>query len=284
MEKWQYKLLLLLPALLIGLFNRPLQAQFTITTTQPGPSQLEMCVDSSVFQFSLTCTDPSLTNVQLDISFPQGIRYVANSLTNTSGANPAVSENQYVGQVLTLDGGNIVAGQTYDFSIILFAQCDALADFQAGQVFANALTINDGGGVIMNYTSPPFNQALDYGDLSMSLGGTPSGSVGQTVTRTVNIFSTGSACLKSVFWYDQYEADIQVDSVYFQGQKLNIQQSGDSVFYTLGEQDFLLHGNGDAKFCQADGPLVLTEYIQILGCNNKNSLLGVGWGCDSSLC
>lgn len=259
-------------------------AQVTISTGQPGLGDMEVCVDSSTFSFSVGPFAANLTGVEVRLTFPNGIYYVQNSLNNLPAASVNLIENSYVGQVLILDGSSINSGESYEFEIQLFAGCDALPDFLSGQSFSNTIEVYENGSLYENFGSPIYNPAIDYGQLSMSTGATPSGVAGQIVTREISIFSTGSGCIKLLNWYDAHGADIRIDSVYFQGQKLNTWTNGDTIFYDFTGIDFSLIGDGDSEFCNADGAIVLTEYIQILGCTNKSSNVSAGWGCNGVFC
>ena len=268
----------------ISLLSIPTFSQFTVTPIQPGIGGIEVCADSAVFSFEVICDGLAHLNVQLDLKLPAGIEYVDGSLQNLSSTDKTVSFVQYQPQQLTLQGQDILQNERYAFEVKLFATCEMLNDFINGQPFTNTLEISDLTGLVTSSTAPVYNPSIDYGDLSMSVGNTPSGVVGQTVTRQISIYSTGSGCMKNLEWYDKHEGDIRIDSVYFQGQKLQTQIVGDSIKYSFSAAEFALQGNGDGLFCQNDGPLILTEYIYILGCTDKNSTLGVSWGCKGLTC
>ncbi|MEL6253678.1 MAG: gliding motility-associated C-terminal domain-containing protein [Bacteroidota bacterium] len=258
--------------------------QVAISSTQPGLGDMEVCVDSATFSFSIGPFTANLTGVEVRLTFPDGIYYVQNSLNNLPATTVNLVENSYLGQVLSLDGSAINSRESYEFEIQLFAGCDALPDFLSGQSFSNTVEVFENGTLYESYASPIYNPAIDYGQLSMSAGATPSGVAGEVVTREISIFSTGSGCIKLLNWYDAHGADVSIDSVYFQGQKLNTWTNGDTIFYDFTGIDFSLIGDGDDEFCSSDGAIILTEYIQILGCTDKNSNVSAGWGCNGVYC
>lgn len=259
-------------------------AQVAIQFTQPGLGEMEVCADSATFSFTIGPFSSNLTGVEIRVQLPTGIYYVQNSLANLPGADVNLSLNSYSGQTIVFQGNSIASGHSYDFSLNLFAGCDALPDFQSGQAFRNTIEVYENSNLYEQTASPLYNPAIDYGQLSMSTGASPTGVVGQTVTRDIEIFSTGSGCIKLLSWYDTYGPDAKVDSIYFQGQKLNSWTNGDTIFYNFTGTDFSQLGDGNGKFCQSDGSLVLTEYIQILGCVDKSSYISAGWGCNGLFC
>ncbi|MEM6801511.1 MAG: hypothetical protein AAF696_08905, partial [Bacteroidota bacterium] len=265
-------------------FQKASHAQLTFSSTQPGLGELEVCVDSSTFSFTIENIGANLTNLEVELQFPTGIYFVQNSLNNLPAANVNLSLSSYIGQNLILEAPSLDAGQSFSFDIDLFAACDALPDFLAGQPFNNTVEVYENGNLHETFGSALYNPAIDYGELSMSAGATPTGVVGQVVSREVSIFSTGSGCIKLLNWYDAHGSEVSIDSVYFQGQKLNTWTNGDTIFYDFSSIDFSLIGDGDGEFCQADGAIILTEYIQILGCSDKESDISAGWGCNGIFC
>ena len=172
----------------------------------------------------------------------------------------------------------------YDFTVDVFANCDALDFFLGANTLQDTLYIRYNGSQLVVDSTAEFNNAIAYAELSMPQPATPSATVGQTVTRSVSVTNSGNGCLKSFDWYDAHGADIEIDSVYFQGVKLNTTSNGDTVFYTFSSSEFVQMGDSNAVFCLDDGNLTITEYIKLTGCSDKGSDIYAGWGCNSEDC
>ncbi|MEL7533728.1 MAG: hypothetical protein AAFN10_20615, partial [Bacteroidota bacterium] len=261
-----------------------LAAQFTINSSVPGVDSLGICTDSASFSFSIQTSIASATGVSVDIHFPPGMSYVTGSLVNTGTATQNVSLDQFSGNILSLNGADMSSGDLYDFSVELTANCDALDFFLGANTFQDTIYVRYNTNQLAVDSTTEFNNAIAYPELSMPQPTTPNAAVGQTVTRSVSINNSGNGCLRNFFWYDAYGPDVSVDSVYFQGVKLNTTSNGDTIFYTFSETEFVQMGDSNSLYCLADGGLEIVEYIKLTGCSDKSSDLIVGWGCDTDTC
>lgn len=259
-------------------------AQFTITSTTPGIDELGICNDSAAFTFNISSHIPSVTGVVLDIHFPPGMTYVGSSLSNTGIATRNVSFQSVTNNVLRLSGANMGSGDVYDFRLEATANCEALDYFLSAGTFQDTLYLQYNGSQLVTDSTADFNNAIAYPELSMPQPATPSATLGQSVTRNVLVNNSGNGCLQSFDWYDAYEADIRVDSVYCNGVKLNTTTNGDTIFYSFSSTEFVQMGDSNAVFCLGDGALTLTEYLTLTGCTDKGSDLRVSWGCDGTDC
>lgn len=267
---------------LIFLFPENALGQLSISSTVPGSGGMDVCKDSSDFSFTITATSGSVTGVTLDIHMPPGITYLPGTLTNSG--SKSVSYASWSGNVLTLSGADMVLSDHYDFTFKAYADCDAMDFFLAANTLQDTINIQYNGSQFKQDSTSDFNNAIAYPELSISQPSTPSATIGQTVTRNVTVFNSGSGCLESFFWYDVFENDITVDSIYFNGSKLNATVSNDTIYYTFSSAEFSMMGDFSDDFCLADGGLTLTEYITLTGCTNKGSDIGASWGCGGETC
>ncbi|MFK7925830.1 MAG: hypothetical protein AB8H47_28030, partial [Bacteroidia bacterium] len=199
-------------------------------------------------------------------------------------ASQNVSFDQFVGNVLSLDGADMGSGDLYDFRLDMTANCEALDFFFFFFSFQDTIYVRLNTNQVAVDSTTEFNNAIAYPELSMPQPATPNAAVGQTVTRSVTINNSGNGCLRNFFWYDAFGPDVSVDSVYFQGVKLNTTTNGDTIFYAFSETEFVQMGDSNNVFCIGDNGLEILEYLKLKGCADKSSDLFVGWGCESDTC
>ncbi|MEM7371319.1 MAG: T9SS type A sorting domain-containing protein [Bacteroidota bacterium] len=258
--------------------------QLSISSTVPAASSFGLCKDSVQFSFNIAATISSVAGVGIDIHMPPGISFVNSSLSNTGSGTHDVYFDTHSTNVLSLTGDDLSLNDSYDFSFAVTANCESLDALLAGMSFHDTINVAFNTNQLVQDSTAAFNNSLVYPQLSITQPSTPSGNLNDVVTRNVSINNSGSGCLTEFLWYDVFESDIRVDSVYFLGSKLSTYSNGDSIFYTFGSQEFAQIGDSTSDFCLADGPITALEFITIIGCNNNGSQLSTSWGCAGSVC
>lgn len=268
----------------IGLSWTIVLGQLSISSTVPSASSFGLCNDSAEFSFNITSTSNSVTGVTLDIHMPLGLEFVSNSVVNSGSGSHQVYYGAYSGNVLSLTGDDLGLGNSYDFSISVIGNCEVLDAINGGNSLHDTINVYFNTNQFVQDSTSSFNNAIAYPQLSITQPSSPSGNLSDVVTRSISINNSGTGCLRSFTWYDVFEPDIRVDSIYFQGNKLSSYTLSDTIFYQFSSSEFSQMGDSTDEFCLVDGPLTLIEYITIVGCDDKSSEIGTTWGCGGEVC
>ena len=263
------KLLLALFCLSIG-FN--VNAQ-NIDFNNTVPSDISVCHNNASFDIEFTNnTGSTLNNVIIDISLPQGIRYIAGSFSELSTYNVQELTTTNL-SAISFTANNLPDAESISFSIIAEAGFDALAYQQGGNVFRNMVSVTYDGGSESDETDA-FN--LLYPSLTIVNVSPISAEafVGGDFTRTVTIVNGGYGSLSNFTLADIYDENLQLNSVDLG--MLNAEANE----ITFSATEFFTIGNGDAFFDQNES-ITITQELTALGCDDTQSELVASWGCDA---
>lgn len=260
-----------------------IRAQIQISSQVPDSESLIVCGDSAEISFVVRANGTSATGISLQVQMPEGILFVSGSLRLTDVGSKTVSFSSWTHSVLTLTANDISGNDSLAFAFSFSADCHVLSYFQDAITIRDTLTLSYNGGSTDQHITAPLNPSIIYPQLSVLIPSTPSGAIGDVITREVKMFNA-MGCVETFDWYDVAESDVRIDSLYLNGTKLLLDRSGDTVFHTFSGSDFQLIGNGDEVFCDSELSFSIVEYITLLGCDDKNSEIQLSWGCGGEIC
>jgi len=270
----RYSTLLLL---LSCCFFTPLAAQ-TLSIGFKNPDTLFVCGES---RFEITLNNSSTTaagEVRTKMTLPAGVRYVPGSVLGANEAN--ISNTALPEFSVTAD---IPGGGTTKLTVLLRADCGAIAPLNNGAIFTNSISATWNGGGSTQITTGSYK--VETG-LVLITSVTPlslSGKAGEIVTRTITIKNTRQGPINLLKFSDQHLPGLSMQLTGIGGQNIGttffqVDVPG-NIFTTIGDGDNLLEFNEI---------LVLTEQITITACQDVSfpisSVIRVGWGCDGTLC
>ncbi|MEO6038373.1 MAG: hypothetical protein ABIQ93_08170, partial [Saprospiraceae bacterium] len=261
-------------ALCCVLFGQ-ISAQNVSITTQ-NPSQLHVCGQDGFEIVVKNNLAAPLVNLQLTLSLPTGIEYLAGSITGAtefSLANPSAP----VFALADLPAGAVVilSGQEK-------ANCSLVAAINSGQEFSNIVTLTYTGGT-QQFTSLKYPVETGLLTILSISPAAQSGENGQVLSRSITVLNTRQGPISSLEFTDTYSpglsmqlagiGGINTGGVFFQAQVPG------SYFTAFGDGDALLEYNET---------VTLTEEITIEHCGSPSfsdpSVLHIGWGCGGDLC
>ncbi len=264
---------LLLSFLLLGtgnLFSQDLIINYT------EPSDLIVC-DNNDFDFTLTNASPdTLFNVGVTVNTPNGLEYVAGSITNGIELDISIPNAPLFSYPMILPFEGI------EFTISTELKCDLVTSINNGALFTNTISAEWDGGNNSITTLPYIIETplLVITDVTNTLA---SATQGETITRTITIRNTRLGTLSSFVFSDTHLGGIEISS--------NLGTVLSSTNFTflleLSGNDFMTIGDGDNLF-EKDETIIITEVVEILDCGFgipfTNSDYEISWGCYSQVC
>ncbi|MEM7370178.1 MAG: T9SS type A sorting domain-containing protein [Bacteroidota bacterium] len=260
-----------------------LYAQLDISSLIPNSEELVICGDSAEISFVVRANGTPATGISLNVQMPEGINYVDGSLGLTATGSKQVSVGSWNNSALTLTAGDLTATDSLAFSFQFTADCNVISYFQDAITIRDTLRVSYNTSSTAEHITQALNPSIIYPQLSVLIPETPSGSLGEAISREIKIFNA-KGCISTFDWYDIAQEDVRIDSLFLNGSKLSLIREGDTVFYTFSAADFQLIGNGDGEFCDTELSFSIVEYITLLGCGSKNSEIQVSWGCGGEVC
>ncbi|MEM8887382.1 MAG: hypothetical protein AAGD28_05305, partial [Bacteroidota bacterium] len=252
------------------LSNQPLEDVFFSMDT---PLEVTVCSDSYTFSVEyLNTSGFQLTDQEITINLPAGVKYIAGSLNDTSIYNVVEADiSDPCAPVFSLD--NLGDGESVGFSITYEISIPARNEILNGGTLQNRVILESNEGTIEEL-SAPYN-AL-YAALNIIKINPASQTLvsGDTASRTVKIVNGGYGKLSSFFLTDVHGEGIELVGADL-GQ---INATKDTIF--LSGADFTGIGNGDAFFDNNE-TIVITERILAFGCSGStvSSSIDAGWSC-----
>lgn len=252
------------------LSNQPLEDVFFSMDT---PLEVTVCSDSYTFSVEyLNTSGFPLTEQEITLDLPAGVKYIAGSLNDTSSYQVIEADISDLGApVFTLD--DLGDGESVGFSIDYEISIPARDEILNGRSLQNKVILESNEGVVESLSVPynalyaalniikinPANQSLVSGD---------------TASRTIKIVNGGYGKLSSFFL-----TDIHGDGIELVGTDLGqINATKDTIF--LSGSDFSGIGNGD-NFFDNNETIVITERLLAFGCagGTISSSIDAGWSC-----
>ncbi|MCC6410693.1 MAG: gliding motility-associated C-terminal domain-containing protein [Saprospiraceae bacterium] len=248
----------------------------TFLLTHQTPGSLVVCQNDTLFVQVQNALAQSSNNVTVSISLPDGINYVPGSVNGASAvdlSNP---------QLPVFGLGDMPAGQTSGFFLLLEASCSLIENINNGLVFQHTIGVTGSTGAVQNTTS---TYAVETGFLIISEI-TPQvfgGEQGEVFTRTIKVQNTRLGRIGSISLRDSHQPGILIDLPGAASSSLN----GSVLDGTYTGVFFTQFGDGDVWF-EKDETVELKETITINDCGNPalnvTSGLRVAWGCDNMVC
>jgi|GEM_PF-1905851 len=245
----------------------------TLVLSEEGLDGLYVCGYDSL---SVIVTNTSAQvggSVEVTVDLPLGVSYEVGSVVG--GSEVDVSDVS-----LPVFGVADVGGFLSDtFTIVVFADCDALGALNAGSLFQNGLSVTHSGGSSSVLGSP---YSVETPRLVIS-GVSPSVSsalLGDQVVRTIVVENTRLGPLTEFVLWDAHTGSIFVDSV---GVGTLMGNALDTARVLLSGNDFMGIGDGDSLFEEGES-ISIVEYIDVILCDTAVSDLVVSWGCGGEVC
>lgn len=275
MYHMRIKVQLQLIAILLFAFPIVSVAQ-SVSITTNSSAELTVCENSKSFTISITNdSSTTLTEIALNIAFPQGITYEAGSLTETSGyTNYGVTEDNISNlSSINLNIGNLPKDSTISMVFNARAGFGAIAHQSAGNIFRNNMTVAYNGGT---FTGQSNAYNVLFGALSITQVTPLSQSVyvGGTYTRQVKVVNGGFGRIGAFDLHDVYDST-KVKTIATNKGTLN----ADGSKISLTAADFASIGNGDGWF-DLNESITITETVKAIGCVDATSQVFGRRGCD----
>ncbi|MGB0931790.1 MAG: hypothetical protein ACPGVB_13495, partial [Chitinophagales bacterium] len=249
-------------------------------------TDLNVCGETNVLNLSLTAEQDINTNIDIQITFAEGIKYIDNSievLEKPSNLNLNIVSNQVSELQLqvVLNGNTWQTGQSLTFEIQRTATCSAIDFAQIGGTFEEEIVLSQDGTAFANQSA---NYGIQFASLSIFQPNPVVGASGQKIFRDITLNNGGFACTDDVTYFVVTEQGLEVEAIRFGIFSLPLTFSGDTVFANLND---ILLGIGNFDTCFDDGESIeLTEEIRAFSCNTIliETRHNVRWGCNDADC
>jgi gliding motility-associated-like protein len=250
-----------------------LSAQSGIEITSNEPEFVTPCGDFDVFQVRVVNYNSNdISNAELIYQFPLGIEYQPGSVSGPGVSELNISNlSQPVFSISSLASGVEVV-----MNLEAMATCDVLENTTA---LVSNIVLNYGTNS-QSYQSTPYNLNKPAIVISNSGNFNYQGQVGETFIRSFSIVNSGFGAVSDITIFDIHSLS--------SSDVLNVNggpffNSGDTTFINLGPAQFTNIGDGDGLFEQGE-TIIIQEEVEILGCEDGNGLIAIGWGCNDELC
>ncbi|MEL6254697.1 MAG: VCBS repeat-containing protein, partial [Bacteroidota bacterium] len=242
-----------------------------------APLEVTVCADTYTFSVEyLNTSGFPLTNQEVTIALPAGVKYIEGSLNDTSTLDVVEHDiTDLSSPVFRLD--NLADGASVGFSIDYEVSIPAMEEILNEGVLQNKVILESNEGTAESLSAPynalyaalniieidPVNQSVVSGD---------------TTTRMVKIVNGGYGKLSSFFLTDVHGEGIELVASDL-GQ---INATKDTIF--LSGVDFTGIGNGDSFFDNNE-TIIITESILAFGCSGGtiSSSIDAGWSCKGEI-
>ena len=242
-----------------------------ITFDNSEPDGITVCGDEALFTISFTnISGSTLENVNVNITFPDGIEYAIGSVLAVGTSN--IQESNVVDlSDISFSSNDVAINETVSFTFEATANFDAYTHQNTGGTFSNSITVNYDGGSESEATST-YN--VLYAALSITSVSPMATSVfvGGTFQRTVTIVNGGYGSINGFTLKDIHDANSILEAV-----DLGVLNTAGNEI-TIAANDFTGIGNGDTSFDQNEA-ISITQTINVSGCNSFQTQLVAEWGC-----
>ena len=240
-------------------------------------AELTVCGEAKAFTIDVTNdSNAPLSGITLSIAFPQGIKYVAGTISeiSTSTSYGVTEANVSNLSSIDLNIGNLPKDSTVSMTFDAVAGFDAIAYQNGGNIFRNTMTVNYNGGSLIGQ-SDPYNILAAALSITQVSPMTKNVFVGGSYVRQVKIVNGGFGRINSLVLHDVYD-NTNIKTTGTDKGTLNV--AGDKIILTSA--DFMTIGNGDG-WLDFNETIIVTETILAIGCIDVQSHLFTTWGCDA---
>lgn len=245
-------------------------------STSP-PKTISVCGDPETYEIEyLNTSGFTLTNQELEISFPLGVKYIAGSIQQLSGHTITEEDISDISRpVFSVE--DLDEGETVKFSILQSAEQGAIDSVLGGSLTRNELTLvtNEGSA---EASSPIYNIIFPFLKMVDIRPAVQYLTNGDTSSLSLKIFNSGYGSLESFYMTDKHEPGLEVLGVNIG----TINNRSDTIFF--GPADFRQIGNRDDYFDEGEF-FPFTKDFLVSSCTGESvtSILNLEWGCNGSL-
>ncbi len=263
------QLLIVLSLFLLG-FSTQGTAQLSFANTVPA--EINVCQSDETFGVQFTNNSGNaISNVNLQISFPTGIKYTIGSIVETSSYNLVETNTSNLSQI-SFAANNIPDGATLSFDFKASAGFDAMAFQNAGNVFRNNITVSWNGGSQQEETDP-YNILFPALTISVVDPMFETVFVGQSYTRTITVVNGGYGNLSAFTLYNNFNSNLTLDGT----DSGILDPATNSIAFD--NTDFSTIGNGD-NFFDKNESFTFNIFMTAVGCTSAQTQITAEWGCD----
>lgn len=228
---------------------------------------------STVFELTVrNISSSTLTNIQIQAFFENGIEYVPGSINSgaelniTNLAQPEFSIR------------DLSAGEELLLSLQCIANCDIYEAVNRGRFFVNRWKAQDSAGGTVDYLSPEYS--IETGLLLFDTIPNLRKEVGSVFTRQIKLINTRLGPISSLIYENRHDP-ISLSSV--SGQTLV--QNDTFLRIAVGSQEIKKYGDGDSLLEQNEF-IIIEERIEHKTCSTEliNFKHEAFWGCDQTIC
>lgn len=237
-----------------------------------NPIGFNVCDQANITVEIENKTNAVLNNVSFDLFLPQGINYIAGSISNASELNVSNQQNPKFSLTALAANAKVIC------SIGLYADCKAYDANNDAAKLANKLLVRYNNQIDSTISDPPYNLFNPF----LLIEDVPNASIetGSTFTRTIKITNTRLGSLRNFRFNDSHDSAIinTTSGIILKNTLKELQLEFDS-------RHFLLIGDRDSLF-ERDEFIILTELISNKDCNPRliKSVYTSEWGCSNSIC
>jgi len=270
-----------LTAFLFGLsvlFSQRSSAQgYMVDINTTVPADLTVCGASKTFTINVYNPSPNLlTNIELTVNMPVGMRYDAGSITGATELNITnLSAPQFtIADIATLN--------TRSLSFTASASCYIMAYLSAGNPVLNQLRIDysaNGNPSYDEHTTLTYSVKQPNLSITTVSNQSFSGNVGDTYQRCITVTNGGLGELNTFVLTDVHGNGIQINSV----DKGTRQTQGATELIILTGADFTSAGDGD-NLLESGESITICESITVTNCVSVQSNFNAAWGCNNEVC
>jgi gliding motility-associated-like protein len=238
------------------------------------PSDVTICgkSDSVVFEIN-NITGSSITSINLNLSLPPGIYYVANSAKGNGVSQFNISNLN--APVFALPNMNIAG--FLRLSLKLQSTCDLQSFISKGNSAILQLNFTYSGGN-ESHASNALNVNIPNILINTISNQVFNAYLGTKFRRDISLRNTGKGGISGFTFFRTIGNGLKVNS-----SRNKDKYKADSIISLLDSNDFKLVGNKDI-YLDAGEEVKITDTVLVTKCNNLNSFYNLQFGCGKTIC
>ena len=232
----------------------------------------------------------TVTNLEVELRFPPGVRYIPNSASVTSSTGGIqisyVGTSAAGGEVFSVTKSPLYPGEWFIMRWERDADCRAREHLHQGGLFKDGVLLRWDGGSTADTSNGVRNYDVLTAALALTHSGNVSGPIGAVVSSEITVRNGGLGYLTEGFTLcivDGPGTETQSLETVPNGTVITGTYSNDTICYFIDPSIFAEFGNGDALMDNGESVVLRRNYI-ITSCRNNDSYYYAYWGCEGEEC
>jgi|GEM_PF-2639559 len=232
----------------------------------------------------------TVTNLELELRFPPGVRYIPNSASVTSSTGGIqinyVGTSAAGGEVFSVTKSPLYPGEWFIIRWERDADCQAREHLHQGGLFKDGILLRWDGGSTADTSNGVRNYDVLTAALALTHSGNVSGPIGAVVSSEITVRNGGLGYLTEGFTLcivDGPGTETQSLETVPNGTVITGTYMNDTICFFIDPTIFAEFGNGDALMDNGESVVLRRNYI-ITSCQNNDSYYYAYWGCEGEEC